>query len=1085
MAHRHSFGKVGARRCGSALILFVVGFGGAIAMGSANASSAGASTSETQTFSTEGESTYSVPADTQSLQVTLIGAAGNSVGGNSSAPDGTPGDGAEVQVTIPAPDVSTLYVEVGGTDGTNGGGGSVFAANGGGASGIQTCSVSDLSCVDTAVPGTDPRLVVAGGGGGGGELLGGAGGDGGTSDTSGVSGGGGDGSDSGAGGAGGTAGSTSLSGSAGTAGADSVSCGSGTAAGTGTPGQGGVGGNTDGDENGGGGGGGWVGGSGGGTGACAGPGGGGGAGGGLSYVPSGATAVSVSTASDAAEVVITAVIGQPPAVTSASSTTFSVGQVGSFTVTTTGAPAPALASTGDLPSGVGFTDNGDGTATIAGTPADGSNGTYTILITAANGVSPDATQAFTLTVGQTQTFTSEGESTYSVPANTAYLQVTLIGAAGNSTDSGPAGEGADVQATIPAPQASTLYVEVGGTDGTNGGGGSVFAANGGGASAIQTCSVTDLSCVDTAVSGTDPRMVVAGGGGGGGRSSPIPVAPAATLAPPTPQASRVAAVPDRDSGAGADGGTAGYTSAIGSAGTPGADSASCSGGTTAGSGSPGQGGTGGDFDGAGNGGGGGGGWVGGSGGGTGNCTFSAGAGGGGGAGLSYVPSSASAVSVSTASDAAEVIITAVLDQAPVITSADATSFTVGQAGSFTVTTSGYPSGPNMVLGATGLPVWASFADNHDGTATLTGTPPAASGGTYDFTITASNGIEPDATQDFTLTVDQAPAITSADATTFTTGHIGSFTVTTTGFPAPALSEIGALPMGVHFTDNGDGSATVGGTPVAGSGGSYEFAIDAKNGVGPDATQAFTLTVDEAPSITSANATTFTEGQAGTFTLTSTAFPTAALSLSGSLPAGLHFTDNGNGTASIAGTPGTGSSGIYPLTVNASNSVAPAGSQLLTLTVARSTHAAYRMAASDGGVFAFEGAGFFGSAGSLPLNKPVVGMAATSDGGGYWLVASDGGVFNYGDAHFFGSAGSLPLNKPVVGMAATADGGGYWLVASDGGVFNYGDAHFFGSAATTAGPDRGHGGDARWPRLLARGFGRECVPVSATPPPWAR
>ena len=35
---------------------------------------------------------------------------------------------------------------------------------------------------------------------------------------------------------------------------------------------------------------------------------------------------------------------------------------------------------------------------------------------------------------------------------------------------------------------------------------------------------------------------------------------------------------------------------------------------------------------------------------------------------------------------------------------------------------------------------------------------------------------------------------------------------------------------------------------------------------------------------------------------------------------------------------------------------------------------------------------------------------------YWLVASDGGIFAYGDAGFFGSAGGAPLNKPVVGMA---------------------------------------------------------------------
>jgi hypothetical protein len=75
-------------------------------------------------------------------------------------------------------------------------------------------------------------------------------------------------------------------------------------------------------------------------------------------------------------------------------------------------------------------------------------------------------------------------------------------------------------------------------------------------------------------------------------------------------------------------------------------------------------------------------------------------------------------------------------------------------------------------------------------------------------------------------------------------------------------------------------------------------------------------------------------------------------------------------------------------------------------------------AADGGIFDYGNAGFFGSAGSLRLNKPVVGMAASPDSGGYWLVASDGGIFNYGDAHFYGSTGSLVLNKPIVGMSST-------------------------------------------------------------------
>ena len=105
---------------------------------------------------------------------------------------------------------------------------------------------------------------------------------------------------------------------------------------------------------------------------------------------------------------------------------------------------------------------------------------------------------------------------------------------------------------------------------------------------------------------------------------------------------------------------------------------------------------------------------------------------------------------------------------------------------------------------------------------------------------------------------------------------------------------------------------------------------------------------------------------------------------------------------------------------------------------------YRMAASDGGIFSFGNLPFCGSTGAISINRPVVGIADTGDGGGYWTVASDGGIFSFGDAGFFGSTGAIHLNQPIVGMAATPDGKGYWLVASDGGIFSFGDAGFFGS-----------------------------------------
>jgi hypothetical protein len=63
------------------------------------------------------------------------------------------------------------------------------------------------------------------------------------------------------------------------------------------------------------------------------------------------------------------------------------------------------------------------------------------------------------------------------------------------------------------------------------------------------------------------------------------------------------------------------------------------------------------------------------------------------------------------------------------------------------------------------------------------------------------------------------------------------------------------------------------------------------------------------------------------------------------------------------------------------------------------------------MFSFGGAIFHGSTGGVALAKPVVGMAATPDGGGYWLVASDGGIFAFGTAGYYGSVPGIPVTSP--------------------------------------------------------------------------
>ncbi|HEY3240780.1 MAG TPA: hypothetical protein VGL92_14525, partial [Acidimicrobiia bacterium] len=84
------------------------------------------------------------------------------------------------------------------------------------------------------------------------------------------------------------------------------------------------------------------------------------------------------------------------------------------------------------------------------------------------------------------------------------------------------------------------------------------------------------------------------------------------------------------------------------------------------------------------------------------------------------------------------------------------------------------------------------------------------------------------------------------------------------------------------------------------------------------------------------------------------------------------------------------------------------------------------------------------AAGVPSVRRAQAAAPAAPASGYWLVASDGGLFSFGDAAFYGSTGAVRLNRPIVGMAPTASGKGYWLVASDGGLFSFGDAGFFGS-----------------------------------------
>jgi hypothetical protein len=173
----------------------------------------------------------------------------------------------------------------------------------------------------------------------------------------------------------------------------------------------------------------------------------------------------------------------------------------------------------------------------------------------------------------------------------------------------------------------------------------------------------------------------------------------------------------------------------------------------------------------------------------------------------------------------------------------------------------------------------------------------------------------------------APAFTSANNTSFTVGSAGSFTVAATGFPPPTFTETGALPPGITLTASG----TLFGTPT-GAGGVFPITITAANGISPNATQSFTITVYAYPVFTSATSSTFTKGQASSFDVTATGYPAPSIALtSGTLPAGVSFSDpTGVSPGILSGTPTV--TGSYPLIFEALGLNSTVYYQDFTLTV---------------------------------------------------------------------------------------------------------------------------------------------------------
>jgi large repetitive protein len=226
------------------------------------------------------------------------------------------------------------------------------------------------------------------------------------------------------------------------------------------------------------------------------------------------------------------------------------------------------------------------------------------------------------------------------------------------------------------------------------------------------------------------------------------------------------------------------------------------------------------------------------------------------------------------------------------------------------------------LSVSGLPSQFQFTDNVDGTGTVTPTDNLAPG-TYSFSLTASNGVAPDATQQFVLTVLTEPTIDNGCSGLARNGIVVdagfSFppcTISVSGSPTPTITTSG-WPTGLNVVQSGT-TITVTGVPL--ESGSFPITLRASNDVGPGFDADFTMYVGNALEIYQVTPTAGIQYHGMLTEILTAGLPTPTISEQGEIPPGLTFTDLRNGVAILSGTPIA--AGPYPVTFVVHNGVSP-------------------------------------------------------------------------------------------------------------------------------------------------------------------
>ncbi|MGB3404406.1 MAG: cadherin domain-containing protein [Microcoleaceae cyanobacterium] len=280
-----------------------------------------------------------------------------------------------------------------------------------------------------------------------------------------------------------------------------------------------------------------------------------------------------------------------------------------------------------------------------------------------------------------------------------------------------------------------------------------------------------------------------------------------------------------------------------------------------------------------------------------------------------------------------------VNEVPEFTSTAPVNATQDAAYSYNIVVADPDAGDNLNITAPALPDWLTLTDNGDGTATLSGTPGNADIGDHSVELQVEDSQGDIDTQSFTVKVkntNDAPTITGTPNTTIDEDSNYSFIPTAEDIDGDVLSF--SIQNKPDWADFDSATGELSGTPENESVGITDnIIISATDGTETVELDPFSLAVvniNDIPEITSTAPVTATQSSAYTYNLVVNDPDTGDnLTITApTLPDWLTLSDNGDGTATLSGTPGNAEVGDHAVELQVEDSQGDIDTQSFTVKV---------------------------------------------------------------------------------------------------------------------------------------------------------